>query len=336
MGQTPAMSVTALSPEPTPANSAESALEVLAALLRAAGDPLRLIILRVLARDSFGVLELCQLLDMKQPALSHHLKVLVQAGLLTTRRERTTVYYRRHTQVLEAGSLGLRILTELDALPLPPEVETRLHEVQEARSAASRQFFALNAARFAEQQELIASFAEYGPATVQRAAELTPHEATVLEIGPGTGELLPLLAQRFDRVIGLDNSAEMLAKAQALVAEKNLDHVELVLGDTSVAQTLGLRPDVIVVNMVLHHVPEPARLLRDVAALLPRGGALVLTELCEHDQAWAREACGDVWLGFMPEALTTFARNAGLREGRADYLALKNGFRIQIREFLKD
>lgn len=329
------MTLTALRPEPAALTSAETALETLAALLRAAGDPLRLVILRVLARDSFGVVELCQLLDMKQPALSHHLKVLAQAGLLTTRRERTTVYYRRNTQGLEGGSLSLRLLEELDALPLPAEVETRLHEVQAARSAASRQFFALNAARFAEQQELIASFAEYGPAAAQRAAEQTPHEATVLEIGPGTGELLPLLAERFDRVIGLDNSAEMLAKAEAQVRERGLRNVELLLGDTGTALAAGLRPEAIIVNMVLHHVPEPEQLLRDVAALLPTGGVLVLTELCEHDQAWAREACGDVWLGFLPEALSTFAREAGLREGRADYLALKNGFRIQIREFLK-
>jgi len=62
----------------------------------------------------------------------------------------------------------------------------------------------------------------------------------------------------------------------------------------------------------------------------------VLTELCEHEQAWAREACGDVWLGFAPEQLSLWAAASGLREGRADYLALKNGFRIQIREFLKD
>jgi ArsR family transcriptional regulator len=291
------------------------------------------VILRVLARDSFGVLELCRLMDMKQPALSHHLKVLTQAGLLTTRRERTTVYYRRHSTALAPGSLAARALEELDALPLPADVTARLAAVQEARSQASLAFFASNAGRFASQQELIAGFSEYGPASAQRAAALVPDAGTALEIGPGTGELLPLLAPYFRRVIGLDNSSEMLAKAST--AASGLGNVELVAGDTGSARQQGLRPDVAVMNMVLHHVPEPAAVLADIAALLPVGGGLVLTELCEHEQDWAREACGDVWLGFAPEALGVWAAAAGLREGGADYLALKNGFRIQIREFLK-
>jgi ArsR family transcriptional regulator len=318
-----------------PATAADvPALESLAALLRAMGDPLRLVILRVLARDSFGVLELCQLLDMKQPALSHHLKVLAQAGLLSTRRERTTVYYRRNSQAQATGSLSQRALDELDALPLPAAVLARLQAVQEARSQASLAFFSSHAARFASQQELIAAFGEYGNASAERAAALAPAQATVLEIGPGTGELLPLLSPRFKRVIGLDNSSEMLAKAALRSGE--LANVELVSGDTATARSKGLRPDVVIMNMVLHHVPEPTGVMNDIAALLPSGGGLVMTELCEHEQDWAREACGDVWLGFAPEALTGWAAAAGLREGSADYLALKNGFRIQIREFVKN
>ena len=126
----------------------------------------------------------------------------------------------------------------------------------------------------------------------------------------------------------------MLAKAASRV--ESLPHVSLLAGDTTSARQQGLLADVVIMNMVLHHVPEPEPVLADVAALLKGGGALVLTELCEHEQAWAREACGDVWLGFAPEQLSLWAAASGLREGRADYLALKNGFRIQIREFLKD
>ena len=312
----------------------ETPLDTLAGLLRALGDPLRLVILRVLARDSFGVLELCQLLDMKQPALSHHLKVLNQAGLLSTRRERTTVYYRRSAQGVAAGSLSQRVLEELDTLPLPAPVLARLAAVQASRSAASQEFFRLNAGRFAAQQELIASFNDYGEASVRHAAALAPAAAMVLEIGPGTGELLPLLATRFRQVLGLDNSHEMLAKAAARI--EALPGVRLLEGDTALARRQGVRADVVIMNMVLHHVPEPAAVLADVAALLAPGGALVLTELCEHEQAWAREACGDVWLGFAPLQLSQWAAAVGLAEGAADYLALKNGFCIQIREFIKD
>lgn len=321
-------------PTPLPSSAPHtSSLDLLAGWLRAAGDPLRLLILRILARDSFGVLELCQLLDMKQPALSHHLKVLLQADLVTTRRERTTVFYRRNQADREAGGLKALLFAQVDAESLPDDVSTRLLDVQELRSQASQRFFAENAARFQQQQELIAGFAEYGPDTALRAASLG--HATVLEIGPGEGALLPLLSSRFKRVLALDNSSEMLAKAEATVRQHRLGNVELLLGDTRRQGLRELKPDVVVMNMVLHHVPAPAQLLADAASLLPGGGALVISELCEHEQDWAREACGDVWLGLSPEALGQWAATAGLQEGRADYLALKNGFRIQIREFMK-
>ena len=54
----------------------------LANLLKAAGDRLRLQILRVLSQDSFSVSELCTIFEQRQSALSHHLKILMEAGPL--------------------------------------------------------------------------------------------------------------------------------------------------------------------------------------------------------------------------------------------------------------
>ena len=52
----------------------------LAALNKAAGDPLRLEILRLLKTESLGVLELTSIFKTKQSGMSHHLKVLAKAG----------------------------------------------------------------------------------------------------------------------------------------------------------------------------------------------------------------------------------------------------------------
>jgi len=118
----------------------DQALSELAAWLRAVGDPIRIHTLRLLARDAFGVQELCHLLDSKQPSLSHHLKILLQAGLVTTRRERTTVFYRRDPSGALAGTLKHRLLAEIDAQPLPSDIELRLQEIHQLRSEASRRF----------------------------------------------------------------------------------------------------------------------------------------------------------------------------------------------------
>ncbi len=53
-----------------------SPTDALAAFCKAAGEPLRLNILRALSNDSFGVLELAQIFATGQSGISHHLKVL--------------------------------------------------------------------------------------------------------------------------------------------------------------------------------------------------------------------------------------------------------------------
>ena len=62
-----------------------------------------------------------------------------------------------------------------------------------------------------------------------------------------------------------------------------------------------------IVNMVLHHVPDPKRLIAEIAHLLAAGGHLIVSELCPHDQALAREHCGDLWLVLDPDALHAWA-----------------------------
>jgi ArsR family transcriptional regulator len=75
--------------------------------------------------------------------------------------------------------------------------------------------------------------------------------------------------------------------------------------------------------------------MQHLASALRPGGVLLLTDLCAHDQGWARDACGDLWLGFAPADLARWAAAAGLGEGESIYLALRNGFRVQLRVFHK-
>src|SRR4051812_32595799 len=67
----------------------------LAAMCKAAAEPLRLDIMRVLSKDSFGVQELASILSVPQPGMSHHLKILFKSGLLVTRRQGNSIFYRR-------------------------------------------------------------------------------------------------------------------------------------------------------------------------------------------------------------------------------------------------
>lgn len=306
-------------------------LEHLAALTWAAGDSLRLGVLRALARDSFGVLELCQLFDIKQPSMSHHLKILSEAGLVAHRREGTNLYYRR---AVADSPLLAELFAAIDDTATDPQLRERLEIVQAARAEASRRFFAEHSQSYRQHQDLIARLADYGPRVLERLTQLAPAQV-ILEIGPGDGELLVDFARLAPTVIALDISAEMLAKARQRSEAGGVCSVRFVTGDTGDARNLGLpAADAVVMNMVLHHTPRPEAVIADVAALLAPGGSFLLTELCEHSQGEkAREICGDVWPGFVPDQLTDWAARAGLVSVREEYLAQRNGFRLQLREF---
>ncbi|NMI00344.1 helix-turn-helix transcriptional regulator [Pseudonocardia sp. K10HN5] len=76
--------------------SAEQAGE-LARLFKAMGDPVRLRLLSLIASHSGGeacVCELSGVFDLTGPTISHHLKVLREAGLISGERRGTWVYYR--------------------------------------------------------------------------------------------------------------------------------------------------------------------------------------------------------------------------------------------------
>ena len=311
-------------------------LSALTGLCKASADSLRLLILRVLREDSFGVSELCSIFEIRQPALSHHLKVLAGAGLVAARREGNYIFYRRAELGQQPSLEALQncLFETVDRIELPAVIEHRLAALHRQREENSRNFFRVNAHKFREQQDLIASYRQYGDvvARVLNDAPLQQHR-TALEVGPGDGAFLLELAPMFEQVVALDNAPGMLEQAREHVALHGHDNVEFVAGDTRSERLHKLQADCVVMNMVLHHTPAPGDVLADVAACLVPGGVLLVTDLCNHDQGWAREICGDLWLGFDPHDLGRWAQDAGLDDIASVYLAQRNGFQIQVRLF---
>ena len=318
-------------------SSSQTDAQSLAALCKAAGDPLRLEILRMLRHNAFGVLELSEILEVSQSGMSHHLKVLSTVGLINARREGNSLFYRRATltQAPEMQQFQHNLFAACDRISLPAPIRERIVIVNRERARASQEFFRENAGDFRENQDLIASFLQYGDSIVELldATPLVHHR--ILEVGPGEGELLALLSSRFREVVALDNSREMLDRACQFAKKHHLENISFILGDTGQPSRLMDPVDCITLNMVLHHNPVPAQLFIDLVAILKPGGAMIITELCHHDQDWTRDACGDLWQGFDPDDLTMWAVDAGLVEGESLFFAQRNGFRVQLRQFFK-
>jgi len=78
--------------------------EIMARTLKALADPARLRLLSMVAAHDDAEACVCDLtepLGLSQPTVSHHLKILVEAGFLTRSKRATWAYYR-----LVPGSLG--------------------------------------------------------------------------------------------------------------------------------------------------------------------------------------------------------------------------------------
>ncbi|MFD3935495.1 ArsR/SmtB family transcription factor [Streptomyces sp. NPDC058611] len=99
-----------LSERPLTAEEAERT----AVMFKALGDPVRLRLFSAVASHEGGEACVCDIADVgvSQPTVSHHLKKLREAGLLSSERRGTWVYYRVEPSVLAA--MG-RLLTRAAA-----------------------------------------------------------------------------------------------------------------------------------------------------------------------------------------------------------------------------
>jgi ArsR family transcriptional regulator len=94
-------------PETEPLNETER--DELAARFKALADPTRVAIVNCLsAADEVCVCNLTDTFELSQPTISHHLKILREAGLVESTRRGTWAYYRLVPEAIAAlrGALG--------------------------------------------------------------------------------------------------------------------------------------------------------------------------------------------------------------------------------------
>ncbi|QIK77384.1 winged helix-turn-helix transcriptional regulator [Nocardioides piscis] len=90
---------------------ADEAAETLARMFKALGDPTRVRLVSMIAASADGEACICDMTEpvgLSQPTVSHHMKLLVEAGLVTREQRGRWAYYRLVPEVLRslAGALG--------------------------------------------------------------------------------------------------------------------------------------------------------------------------------------------------------------------------------------
>lgn len=273
----------------------------------AVADPTRARLLNLLERHEMTVGELCAVVQSPQSTVSRHLRVLAEESWVAVRAEGTSRYYRMSPRLPGHARRLWEVVGE--ALAGDPEAEqdfARARGVLASRRTRSQEFFSSTAS---EWDRVRADLFGERPEDRALPALLAP-EWEVADLGCGTGQLLTTLAPFVARVVGVDESADMLEGARSRAA--GLENVELRPGRLEALPLSDGEVDLAVASLVLHYVESPAHALGEAARILKPGGRVVVIDMQPHGRDEYRERMGHVWQGFAREQLEAWMGDAGL------------------------
>jgi len=133
------------------------------------------------------------------------------------------------------------------------------------------------------------------------------------------------LRRRGLRVIGVDHSPAMLAEAGHFLRAEDDAGIELRLGEMGHLPVGDGAVGAVVLNMVLHHAPDPLAVLEESGRALRPGGAIIVADLKKHGHEWVRDRLADQWLGFEESELNDWLDRAGFSSPRFVPVVAKEG-----------
>lgn len=280
--------------------------------LAALGDTTRSRILLLLDRRELTVSELCAILQLPQSTVSRHLKALGDSGWVTSRAEGTSNVYTiaPHDSDAAARRLWQLVREQVGTTPAAAQDQRRLHAALAERRTKSQEFFSSSAGQWDRLREEMFGDRFHLAALAAFADE----QAVIGDLGCGTGQVSAVLAPFVARIIAIDSSAAMLNAAKKRLGE--FDNVELRRGELEALPIAEGQLDAALLMLVLHHIAEPANVLREAARVLEPGGRLILVDMLPHDREHYRQQMGHVWLGFPEEQTRRLLLDAGFSQVR--------------------
>lgn len=279
-------------------------------------DPTRIRLLRLLERQELGVMELCQILLLPQSTVSRHLKILTERGWLRIRQQGAVNLYglSESAGTEDFSTLWFPVREQCETWPAIRQDHERLNHLMEKRRKAADLFFRKAAAGWDQLRDEM-----YGKElTFQVLLSLLPSHWVVADLGCGTGQVSLALAPCVKRVIAVDQSPEMLSKAQSAIGEAG--NVEVRAGDLENVPIQDGECHAALLLLVLSYVERPEQVIREASRILRPGGRLVVVDLCDHLREDFQQRMGQLWLGFEKKILGRYFRDNGFRSHKISVL----------------
>jgi ubiquinone/menaquinone biosynthesis C-methylase UbiE len=165
------------------------------------------------------------------------------------------------------------------------------------------------------------------------AAFVIPHltaGTSVLDVGCGPGSITCDFAELVApaKVVGLDRSAEIVAQAASLAAERGVENVEFVTGNIYDLDFEDETFDLVHAHQVLQHLTDPVAALREMRRVAKPGAIVAVRDADFHGMSWYPEVRElDDWMelyqkiarrnGAEPDAgrrLVSWAQQAGFTD----------------------
>ncbi len=302
---------------------------------KALSDPTRLRLVNILERYELNVNEIVSVVEMIQSGVSRHLRILLDSGLLTARKDGSYMYYTA-AQDHDAQTiieLACRRVAE-DPLFLADLHRADLCLV--LRKTRAKRFFKTVAPQWDRlKQEVLGAFdlnrlfENHLMAQVATCANDQERgtDYVVADLGCGTGEMLSgFMDLGLQTLIGVDASPEMLEQAKLRLPERS--DLELRLGELENLPMRDREVDAAVMSMVLYHIYEPSKAIQEVYRVLRPGGWFLLAEFLRHTHEQIKEIIGGSWLGFTRKQIKDWLSATGFHLNTLEVYPVEKGLSI--------
>lgn len=134
------------------------------------------------------------------------------------------------------------------------------------------------------------------------------------DFGVGPGHLAVQMAGRFRQVKAIDIAPKMIECAKTRIKRKNICNISLAVGDIENLPYADESIDLGYCAVVLHHIFDPQKSIREMVRTIKPGGSLIIADLAEHQEDSLHKKMRDFWSGFNEKQFSAWLRSVGLEE----------------------